>query len=100
MATSTADRPLMAKPDPDLTKKGAIIAHNLIRLGKGKVDVVGVAKLVRESGGAMTSQRLSKLLQAREVRDETVAKIARGLNIPPSELTRPPGDGAKEGRKR
>lgn len=78
-------------PEPD-DPIGPILFENLDRLGY--VDRVlrsaEIAKIVTErTGRSMTRQRVSQLINAVRVNPETIALLAEGLGVKPSELTKP-----------
>ena len=73
---------------------GPLIAANLYRLGYGDIVIrsAEVARLVTEkTGQAMTRQRVGAILNAVNVSPDTVATLAKAVEVKPAELTREPG---------
>ncbi len=70
---------------------GVILKGNLIRLGHVAVTVTAtdianaIAKL---TGKSVSRQRISALLSAANIEDETIAQLAKAIGVKPEELTR------------
>jgi helix-turn-helix protein len=80
-----------SKPKPEDRPMGSVLTENLIRLGYADtvVRTTEVARLVTEkTGHKMSRQRIANLLNAINVRPETIAIIAKALGVKPSELTK------------
>jgi hypothetical protein len=72
---------------------GPVLAANLVRLGYGKpvVRVREVAEIVTtRTGRRLGSQRLAQLINCVTIHPEMIEFIARGLDVDPDELTKPP----------
>lgn len=70
---------------------GPMIAENLLRLGYADIVVRSseLAKLVAEkTGRSMSRQRISAIMNAVRVDDQTVATLAEAIGVEPEELTR------------
>jgi hypothetical protein len=70
---------------------GPLLAKNLLRLGHADIVVraTDLADKVRaKTGKPMTRQRISMLMNAVRVEDETIATLAKAIGVKPEELTR------------
>lgn len=70
---------------------GPILARNLLRLGHADIVVraTDLAEKVRaKTGKPMTRQRISMLMNAVRVEEETIATLAKAIGVKPEELTR------------
>ena len=79
------------EPDPNPKPIGPILARNLERLGYvDKVIRVGeIAEKVRaKSSKGFSRQRMSQILNAVRVENETLELIAKGLGVKVADLTR------------
>jgi hypothetical protein len=70
---------------------GPTLAKNLLRLGHADIVVraTDLAEKVRaKTGKPMTRQRISMLMNAVRVEDETIATLAKAIGVKPDELTK------------
>ena len=70
---------------------GSVLAENLVRLGFAEtvVRTTEIARLVSEkTGKPMSRQRIANLLNAINIRQETINQLAKGLGVDPKELTK------------
>ena len=80
---------------------GSVLAENLIRLGYAEtvVRTTEIARLVSEkTGKPMSRQRIANLLNAINIRQETIDQLAKGLGVDPKELMKRPGGPPAKGK--
>ena len=68
---------------------GPTLAKNLLRLGYADIVVRSseLSKLVAaKTGATMSRQRISQIMNAVRVEDETIANIAKAIGVKPAEL--------------
>jgi hypothetical protein len=83
---------------PGFSPQGEIIADNLIRLGWGyrRVRPSRITKLVTENTGqAMSTQTVCVIFNSIRVSPAKIKRLADGLGVDPSELTRMPKGGIR-----
>lgn len=79
------------KGETDAGPIGPLLARNLFRLGYADIVVrsTELEGLVSKSGGKMSRQRISAIMNAVNVKPETIAQLAEAVGVKPAELTRP-----------
>ena len=93
MTTALTKAKIMARKKvvPGNKPIGPILAKNLYRLGLADIVVrtTEVAELIaKETGRRITRQRISAIVNAVKVEQETIDLIAKAIGVDPSELTR------------
>lgn len=91
VARDGARAPTMGRKK-SITPMGPILAKNFKRLGyeDSTVRVTEIAEKVKaKTGRAMSRQRISAILNAVSVSEETIKLLADAIGVKPEELTKP-----------